>query len=88
MNSLGLNMCDTQSCLDFNCVVIYTIFPPNPNSQTFRIDNKNRLLQLCEQHSAALNCNDPKRAQVRKTKKNNTTINKIVPNKTKQNLIE
>ena len=31
--------------LDF--VVIYAIFPPNPNSQIFRIDKKNSLLQLC-----------------------------------------
>ena len=31
----------------FNFVVIYAIFPTNPNSQIFRIDKKNCFLQLC-----------------------------------------
>ena len=30
----------TQSCRNFDFVVIYAIFPPNPNSQIFRIDKK------------------------------------------------
>ena len=39
-NALGSNMWLTQSCRNFNFVVIYAIFPPNPDSKIFRIDNK------------------------------------------------
>ena len=34
----------TQSCSDFNFVLIYAIFPPNPNSQIFKIWQKKLLI--------------------------------------------
>ena len=33
-----------QSCRDFSFVVIYAIFPPNPNFQIFRIEEKKLLI--------------------------------------------
>ena len=38
--ALGLNMGFTESCRNFNFVVIYAIFPAKPYFHTFRIDNK------------------------------------------------
>ena len=39
-NSVRLNLLFMQSCSNLNFIVVYAIFPPNPNSLIFKIDKK------------------------------------------------
>ena len=61
-NAFGLNIWFTQSCRNFDFVIIYAIFPTNPNSQIFRINKKNYYcnseyhlmkLKICAPHFAS-----------------------------------